>query len=73
MAENRDIYDFTLSDEEMKRIDADWRLHAYPRVMHAFTNPNANDPEFGTVYHEQTAKRSWREMLEFFAEVMPPK
>ncbi len=55
--------------EEMKRIDADWQLHAYPGVMHAFTNPVANDPGFGTVYHAETDRRSWVEMTRFFEDV----
>lgn len=55
--------------EEMKRIDADWQLHAYPGVVHAFTNPAADDPGFGTVYDEGADRRSWRAMTQFFAEV----
>ncbi len=56
--------------EEMKRIDAMWQLCAYPGVMHAFTNPNANDPGFGTVYDAYAARHSWAEMTRFFAEVL---
>jgi dienelactone hydrolase len=56
--------------EEMRRIDADWQLHAYPGVMHAFTNPNANDPSFGTVYDEDADRRSWTAMTRFFEEVL---
>jgi len=56
--------------EEMKRVNAEWQLHAYPGVMHAFTNPAANDPSFGTVYDEEADQRSWREMVFFFEEVM---
>ncbi|MCB9594199.1 MAG: dienelactone hydrolase family protein [Sandaracinaceae bacterium] len=55
--------------EEMKRVNADWQLHAYPGVMHAFTNPVANDPDFGTVYDEDADRRSWIEMTRFFADV----
>ncbi len=54
--------------EEMKRVNADWQLHAYPRVMHAFTNPNANDPDFGTVYDAYADRRSWIEMTRFFED-----
>jgi dienelactone hydrolase len=56
--------------EEMKRINADWQLHAYPGVMHAFTNPKANDPDFGTVYDESTDRRSWAEMKRFLGDVL---
>jgi len=55
--------------EEMKRIHADWQLHAYPHTVHAFTNPNASDPDFGTVYNENADRRSWVEMTRFFADV----
>ena len=54
---------------EMKRIGADWRLHAYPGVVHAFTNPKAHDPSFGTVYDADADRRSWAEMEAFLAEV----
>jgi dienelactone hydrolase len=36
--------------------------------MHAFTNPQANDPAFGTVYNERAADRSWAAMTLFLAE-----
>ena len=55
--------------EEMKRIGADWQLHAYPGVMHAFTNPAANDPKFGTVYDAGADGRSWASAKAFLAEV----
>lgn len=55
--------------EEMKRVDADWTLHAYPGVLHAFTVPAANDPDFGTVYDAGADKRSWLEMKRFLQDV----
>lgn len=56
--------------EEMKRVNADWRLHAYPGVMHSFTNPAASDRAFGTVYDADADARSWREMKSFLEEVV---
>jgi dienelactone hydrolase len=56
--------------EDMKRANADWQLHAYPGVMHAFTNPKANDAGFGTVYDEDADRRSWFEMTRFFEDVL---
>jgi dienelactone hydrolase len=53
---------------EMRRIGADWQLHAYPGVLHAFTNPQANDRAFGTVYDADADRRSWIEMQRFFVE-----
>ena len=55
---------------EMKRIDADWQLHSYPGVLHAFTNPKANDRDFGTVYDAEADRRSWIAMKRFFEDVL---
>lgn len=67
MAPPADIATFA---EEMKRIHADWSLHVYPRVMHSFTNPRANDPSRGTVYDADADARSWVEMRRFFSDVL---
>jgi len=55
--------------EEMTNAQADWQLHAYGGVMHAFTNPKANDPDFGTVYDKNADARSWAAMETFLSEV----
>lgn len=55
--------------EEMTRANADWQVVIYGNTMHAFTNPEANDPEFGTVYNKKSDARSWIEMKNFFKEV----
>jgi len=49
---------------------ADWQIHAYGGTVHAFTNPRANDPGFGTVYKESAARRSWQAMGNFLTEVL---
>ncbi|MEK7265102.1 MAG: dienelactone hydrolase family protein [Pseudomonadota bacterium] len=54
--------------EEMTEANADWQIHAYGGVMHAFTNPEANDPSFGTVYNKRAADRSWEAFKLFLAE-----
>ena len=43
---------------ELTGAGADWQLYIYGRALHAFTNPGANDPEFGTVYDAITDRRS---------------
>ena len=53
---------------ELTEAQADWQIHAYGGTLHAFTNPAADDPDFGTVYHEAADKRSWRAMTEFLQE-----
>lgn len=54
---------------EMTEKKVDWQLHLYGNTMHAFTNPEANDPSFGTVYSALADSRSWIAMQDFFAEV----
>jgi dienelactone hydrolase len=56
--------------EEMTEAKADWQLHIYGNTMHAFTNPQANDPGFGTVYNPIADSRSWLAMKDFFVEVL---
>lgn len=56
-------------EREMTKAQADWQFHIYGNTMHAFTNPNANDPDFGTVYEGRADRRSWLEMVNFFTEV----
>ena len=45
---------------ELTEAGADWQLLIYGRALHAFTNPEANDPDFGTVYDAATDRRSWQ-------------
>ncbi|MGF1544770.1 MAG: dienelactone hydrolase family protein [Parvularculaceae bacterium] len=53
---------------EMTEAVADWRLHAFGGTMHSFTNPDANDPDFGTVYSDLAATRSWNALEGFLQE-----
>ncbi|MCQ8102782.1 dienelactone hydrolase family protein [Methylomonas sp. SURF-2] len=54
---------------ELTKAGADWQMHVYGGTMHAFTNPVANDRDFGTVYQASADQRSWRAMQNFFAEI----
>lgn len=54
--------------KEMTDSKADWQIHQYGHTMHAFTNPSANDPDFGTVYEPKAARRSWQSMKDFLEE-----
>ena len=53
---------------EMTKAKVDWQIHLYGHTLHAFTNPNANDPDFGTVYNANADARSWRAMKNFFED-----
>lgn len=55
---------------ELTEAGADWQIHAYGNTVHAFSNPVANDPSFGTVYHETADRRSWQSLKDFLAEVL---
>lgn len=55
--------------EEMTQAGADWQFVSYGHTMHAFTNPVANDPGFGTVYQADADRRSWQAMQAFFSEL----
>jgi dienelactone hydrolase len=51
-------------EAEMRAADVDWRMNLYGRAAHSFTNPEA-----GIAYDRLTDERSWRAMLDLFAEV----
>jgi dienelactone hydrolase len=55
---------------EMTKAGADWQMHMYGHVQHAFTNPQAHDANLGTVYNEVAAQRSWQAMIDFFNEIL---
>jgi len=54
---------------EMTNLKVDWQVHSYGHTVHAFTNPKANDPDFGTVYNATADKRAWQSMKSFLEEV----
>lgn len=55
--------------QELTQAGADWQTHTYGHAMHAFTNPVANDPGFGTVYQAEADRRSWVAMKNFLQEI----
>lgn len=55
--------------DELTAAGADWQIHMYGRTMHAFTNPEANDPGFGTVYNETADRRAWQALDNFLEEI----
>lgn len=61
--------DVTALANELTAAGADWQIHMYGRTMHAFTNPEANDPAFGTVYNETADRRAWQALDDFLEEI----
>ncbi|MEO0551326.1 MAG: dienelactone hydrolase family protein [Pseudomonadota bacterium] len=66
MATPDDVMDFS---KEMTKAGADWQLHAYGATLHAFTNPAAQDPDFGTQYKAEADRRSFAACQDFLAEL----
>ncbi len=56
-------------ENEMEQAGADWQIHTYGHIMHAFTNPEANDSNFGTVYNQTADQRSWKTFTNFLDEI----
>jgi dienelactone hydrolase len=53
----------------MTEAKADWQVHTYGNTTHAFTNPAANNPTFGTVYKESAEKRAYQALDSFLTEI----
>jgi dienelactone hydrolase len=66
MATPEQVLEFS---KEMDSLDADWQLNAYGNALHAFTNPQANDPAHGLKYDPVVERRSWDSMWMFLNEV----
>lgn len=57
-------------EAEMRAGHVDWRMYLYGGAEHSFTNPDAAAAGMpGIAYHEPTDQRSWRSMLDLFAEL----
>ncbi|HEY7063820.1 MAG TPA: dienelactone hydrolase family protein [Chloroflexota bacterium] len=57
-------------EEEMRAARVDWRMNLYGGAVHSFTHPGADRLGLpGLAYHQPTAERSWRAMLDLFADV----
>lgn len=62
--------DVVAIQKELTAAGADWQLHNYGNTMHSFTNPQANDPDFGTVYNANADARSWSSLMQFLNETL---
>jgi dienelactone hydrolase len=56
-------------ENEMTAAKADWQVHVYGGTKHAFTNPAANNPDFGTVYDQRAADRAYKALANFLDEL----
>ncbi len=55
---------------ELTARRADWEICAYGGTMHAFTNPDANNADFGTVFQERANRRSHERLRDFWRECL---
>jgi dienelactone hydrolase len=54
----------------MRAANVDWQIHVYGGAEHTFTHPNAAEASLpGLRYHQLSAERAWRSMLNLFDEV----
>jgi len=61
-------------EEEMRSAGVDWQMHLYGGAQHSFTDPGADERARamglkGLKYDAAADRRSWRSMLELFADV----
>ena len=56
-------------EQEMSAAGVDWQMHVYGGTTHAFTNPGANNPDFGTVYSTTANARASRSIEAFLGEL----
>ena len=56
-------------EQEMTKAGVDWQFHTFGNTLHAFTNPAANNPDFGTVFQPDADRRSWLLMENFLTEI----
>ena len=57
---------------ELSTAGADWQMHVFGGVQHAFTNPAANDPASGIRYDATAHKRARKLIADFLSEVLEP-
>ncbi|MFO0873834.1 MAG: dienelactone hydrolase family protein [Phycisphaerales bacterium] len=55
---------------ELTQAKADWQIHMYGHTLHAFTNPQANDPGSGLRHDPKVARRAFASMEAFLAEAL---
>jgi len=56
-------------ETEMSNAKVDWQVHVYGGTKHAFTNPAANNPDFGTVFSEKANRRAEHAIASYLNEI----
>lgn len=55
---------------EMDEYASTWEMMMFGHTSHAFTNPLANQPEFGLIYKPEVARKAFRAMHNLFEDVL---
>jgi len=59
-------------EDELRGGGVDWQLVEYGGAVHSFTIPDAgSDNSKGAAYNAAADRRSWKAMVDFFAELFP--
>jgi len=59
----------TTFEAQMNEAGVDWRMYLYGGTVHAFTVPGSENMGMPALaYHQASDERSWRAMLDLFAE-----
>jgi len=61
--------DIKNTQKECNAAGIDWQMHTYGHAYHAFTNPDAKEPDAGLQFNEKASIRSWQAMRHFFQEL----
>lgn len=56
-------------ETEMTEAKVDWQVHVYGGTKHAFTNPAANNPDFGTVFRQKANRRAEQATANYLSEL----
>ena len=60
-------------EEQLRKTTVDWQLHSYGGTVHSFTNPEAGKVGVPALAYNAVAdRRSWKAMLDLFAEAFGP-
>ncbi len=62
--------DVSALQDELQNAGADWQMMTYGLGYHAFTNPEADDPDFGTVFNADLDDRTTKYVTAFLTEVL---
>lgn len=62
--------DVTAFQQELQAAKVDWQMMFYGTGYHAFTNPEANDPDFGTVFDATLDDRTNHYVDVFLKEIL---